>query len=153
MVTYEENVLILAEALIKSNDFTGALDALNGYRAYLDAGGYWSPAYQADYEHLYLPYDASDFAPGGMENADGITANEALLREIVEERYITLTAQLEVYNDVRRTNNLLGIPVKAGNTTIPLRLLYPQSELNTNTNVPSEGVGLFEATPVNKTPY
>jgi len=155
MVTFEENQLILAEALIKSNDLTGSLDALNTLRNYLNNGGYWSPGYNDpdNYAHLYLPYDASDFAPGGMENADNIADNDALLREIIEERYVTLTAQLEVYNDIRRTNNLLGIPVKAGNTTIPLRLLYPQSELNTNGNVPSSGVGLFEATKANTTPY
>lgn len=153
MVTWEETTLILAEARVKMNDFPGALDALNALRAYLDGGGYWTSGYNDDYTHVYLAYNASDFSPGGIENADNVAANDALLREIIEERYVTLTGQLEVFNDVRRTNNLLGIPVKTGNPSIPLRLLYPQSELNTNTNVPSAGVSLFEPTSVNKTPY
>lgn len=153
MVTFEENILILAEARIKQDNFAGSLEALNEYRAFLNDGGYWSVGYSEDFEYLYDPYEPEDFDAGGMENADGATANDALLREILEERYVTLTGQLEVFNDIRRTNNLLGIPVKPGNSTIPLRLLYPQSEINTNSNVPTEGVGLFEATPINKTPY
>jgi starch-binding outer membrane protein, SusD/RagB family len=151
LVTFEENTLIRAEALIKSNDFAGALDALNELRAYYATGGHVNPGYTDDYEFQYDAYDAADFAPGGIENAGTLTANAALLREIIEERYVTLTGQLEGFNDVRRTNNLLGIPVRPGNATLPLRLLYPQSELNTNQNVPE--VGLFEATPVNKTTY
>lgn len=153
MVTYEENQLILAEALAKQDQFGDALIALNEYRAYLNAGGYWSAAYN-DYDHEYLDYDAADFAPGGIENADGsLDANGALVREIIEERYVTLTGQIEVFNDIRRTGNLLGIPVKPGNTTIPLRLLYPQSEINTNPNVPKDNVGLFQATQANSTAY
>ncbi len=151
LVTFEENALIRAEALIKSNDFAGALDALNELRAYYATGGHLSQGYVDDYGLQYDAYDASDFAPGGIENGDNVTANAALLREILEERYITLTGQLEGFNDVRRTNNFLGLPVRPGNASLPLRLLYPQSELNTNQNVPE--VGLFEATPVNKTAY
>lgn len=154
LVTYEENILILAESLAKQNNFDDALTALNSYRSYLNSGGYWSPGYNSDdYAHLYAAYDNSDFASGGMENADGIADIDALLREILEERYITLLGQLEGFNDIRRTNNLLGIPVKSGNSTIPLRLLYPQSEINTNPNVPTTGVGLFDPTATNQTPY
>ena len=151
MVTYEENTLIRAEALAKSNDFTGALDALNELRAYYDAGGYWSAGYEADYDSQYDAYDAADFAPGGIENADGVSAIDALVREIIEERYVTLIGQLEGFNDVRRTDNLLGVPIKQGSPAMPQRLLYPQSELNTNTKVPT--VGLFDATDVNNSQY
>ncbi|HZY81884.1 MAG TPA: SusD/RagB family nutrient-binding outer membrane lipoprotein [Cyclobacteriaceae bacterium] len=151
LVTYEENTLIRAEALAKSGDFTGALASLNELRAYYDAGGYWSAGYNDDFEHLYEAYDAGDFAPGGIENADNKTPIDALIREIIEERYVTLIGQLEGYNDIRRTDNLLGIPVKVGSPSIPQRLLYPQSELNTNKNVPT--AGLFDATPANNTAY
>jgi len=165
MVTFEETNLIIAEANIKQGNFTEALDALNAHRDYLDNGGYWSVNYQNDPDynggndpddgpfHNFLPYVASDFNAGGIENEDGITANDALLREILEERYVTLTGQLEVFNDIRRTNNLLGVPVKSGNPSIPLRLLYPQSEINTNANVPSSDVGLFVPTKANTSPY
>jgi len=151
MVTFEENTLIRAEALAKTGDFTGALDALNELRSYYDNGGYWSAGYEADFDSQYDPYLATDFLPGGIENADGVASIDALVREVIEERYITLLGQLEGYNDIRRTNNLLDIPIKVGSATLPLRLLYPQSELNTNNNVPT--VGLFDATPANTTPY
>jgi hypothetical protein len=53
---------------------------------------------------------------------------------------------------VRRTRNLLGIPVQGGASNFPQRLLYPQSEVNTNAaNVPP--ADLFTPTPVNATPY
>jgi hypothetical protein len=110
-----------------------------------------------NYPHLdkgfFLPLEAADFEPGGPENQDNVDANTALLREILEERYISLTGQLETFNDIRRTNNFLGIPVKSGSPAFPSRLLYPQSERNANTNVPTTGVGLFEPTKVNSTPY
>ena len=52
---------------------------------------------------------------------------------------MSLNGQLEVWNDLRRTKNLIGVPIKAGAnaTTIPQRLPYPQSEINSNDNVPS----------------
>ncbi len=165
LVTFEENALILAEAYIKTDQFDESLDALNDLREYLNTGAAWSSGYNVDpvwwFEPdvepqapgFFMPYAAGDFAPGGIENADGIAANDALLREVLEERYVSLLGQLESYNDIRRTNNLLGVPVKAGNTTIPQRLLYPQSEINTNPNIPKEGVGLFEPTTANKMPY
>jgi hypothetical protein len=151
LVTYEENTLIRAEALAKSNNFNGALDALNELRQYFDDGGYWSEGYEDDYESNYEQFLALDFAPGGIENEDGMASIDALTREILEERYVTLLGQLESYNDIRRTGNLLGIPVKVGSAMVPQRLLYPQSELNTNDNVPT--VGLFDPTPVNAGPY
>lgn len=76
----------------------------------------------------------------------------ALLAEILEEKYITLIGSSQVFHDVRRTNNLLGIPVKnttQGNTTIPQRFLYPQIEVNSNASFPGF-VDLFEPTPVNQ---
>ncbi len=151
MVTFEENMLIQAEALSKSNDFAGALTALNQLRAYYNTGGHVNPGYAADFGLNYAPYTAADFAPGGMENPNNLADNTALLTEILEERYITLTGQLEGFNDVRRTGNFLKLSVRPGNPSLPLRLLYPQSELNTNRNVPS--VTLFEATPINTTTY
>jgi hypothetical protein len=169
LVTFEENALILAEANMKQDKAQEALDALNTLRDYLNSGdafpaGYnTNPTAQIEDEddlastHMdpgfYLPYDLTDFDAGGIENTDNIDRDKALLREILEERYITLTGQLETFNDIRRTNNFLGIPVKSGSPNIPSRLLYPQSELNANTNVPKDNVGLFEPTKVNTTPY
>jgi len=169
LVTFEENALILAEAHIKQGNATDAIDALNTLRAYLDSGAGFPEGYNdnptllvEDEDDLanthrdpgfFLPYVLTDFDAGEIENMDNIDPNEAILREILEERYITLTGQLETFNDVRRTNNFLGIPVKSGSPAFPSRLLYPQSELNANPNVPTTGVGLFEPTKVNSTPY
>jgi starch-binding outer membrane protein, SusD/RagB family len=162
LVTYEENLLIRAEAFAKLSNFTESLAALNTLRAYFDTGDHINPGYTngdfADYwgtdplGNNYDPYVAADFNSGGIANPGTETALDALLREILEERYITLTGQLEVFNDVRRTKNLLGLPVASGAASFPQRLLYPQSELNANaSNVPQ--ADLYTPTPVNATPY
>lgn len=156
IVSYQENMLILAEANMKKPlpDPVAALSALNDYRAYLAdpaatyiRSGYHSSGLQYD------PYLITDFAPGGIANQGALSANEALLVEILEERYITFIGQIEQFNDVRRTKNILGIPPVTG-TKLPQRYLYPQSEINTNPNTPKLGGGdLFTETPVNTTPY
>jgi hypothetical protein len=171
MVTYEENLLIRAEAFAKLGNTGEALGALNALRTYFNTGAVVNPGYRPDTPDfsaywglvddeenplplglLYEPYVEADFAPGGIANPQGEAAGQALLREILEERYVTLTGQLEVFNDVRRTKNLLGVPVQGGAPNLPQRLLYPQSEVNTNTaNVPQ--ADLFTPTPVNATPY
>ena len=55
----------------------------------------------------YNPYIQSDFESGGIENLDNLTKEDALLREILEERYITFYGQIEGFNDVRRTRKEL----------------------------------------------
>ena len=50
----------------------------------------------------YEAYEAADFAPGGMENADNIDADRALLREIIEERYISGFGTFIPFNDARQ---------------------------------------------------
>ncbi len=78
------------------------------------------------------------------------STGETLLKEILEEKYITLIGSLQVFSDVRRTNNLIGVPIKGtGNPSIPQRLLYPQAEINSNANFPGL-VDLFEPTKVNE---
>ena len=49
---------------------------------------------------------ATDFNAGGIENptATALTPVRALLREILEERYVTFMGQIEGFNDVRRTD-------------------------------------------------
>ncbi len=70
------------------------------------------------------------------------------MKEIIEEKYITLFGQLQPFHDIRRTNNILNVPAKAG-TVIPQRFLYPQSEVDSNPNTPSPLPDLFSKTPVN----
>lgn len=142
LLTYVETQAILAEALSRTGDQAGALIALNDIReannVKFGAGS-------------YAPYDLSDFTPGGLMNTlAGQTADQALLREILTEKYLSLIGQIEPFHDLRRTNNLIGVPKKnSAAPRLPQRLLYPQSEVNTNPNVPIPIPGLFEPTPVN----
>ena len=144
VVSYFETQAILAEALARTGDADGALAALNALRSY-DAATYTAAGTR------FAAYDAADFAPGGLLNsAAGQTSDQALLKEILTEKYLGMVGQLEPFNDLRRTNNLIGIPKKSSAAPdIPQRLLYPQSEIDTNPNVPKPIPGLFVKTPVN----
>jgi starch-binding outer membrane protein, SusD/RagB family len=159
VITYRENQLILAEAALRINGFTDGLAALNDYRAYLNAGGYLNPVFFSGVGD-YLPYAPADFVPGGMENASGaLTAADALYREIIEEKYISLLGSLEVFNDVRRKGfgsfasqqnwQVLGITPNEG-TQIPQRFLIAQVEINSNSSAPQPSPGLFDKTKVNQ---
>jgi len=151
LVTYQENLLILAEAGFRSSGFDTGLSHLNDYRAFLAAGGYMVNATPGDLQ--YDPYDAADFENGGMENADGVSSADALLREILEERYITFFGQLEGFNDTRRTERetTVRVPVMPNTgSQLPQRFLYPTTEIERNVNVPNPIPGFFDPTPVNK---
>lgn len=148
LVTFEENKLILAEAQIRNSNFAGALTALNDFRAYMSNGGYIGTGYTDFYGYQYDAYVDADFEAGGMENF-GLSKNAALLKEIIEERYVTLIGQLEQFNDVRRTKNAIGLVPVTG-SALPQRFFYPQSEINTNPNTPKQGpADLFKPTDVN----
>ena len=154
LVTFSENQLIIAESQLKqtASDPVAALDALNRVRAYLNTGGTISSGYLAD-GYKYLPYLITDFAIGGIQNKGTLSVSQALLNEIIEEKYVSLYGQIEQFNDVRRTKNLLGITPVTG-TVLPQRILYPQSELNTNPNTPKLVTGdLFKPLTSNSTPY
>ncbi|SHH93683.1 Starch-binding associating with outer membrane [Chryseolinea serpens] len=158
ILTYRDNQLILAEALLRQNNFSTALDELNEYRAYLSAGGYLNPDYVTGTGH-YQDYDAADFANGGMENADGLDQNDALYREIVEERYISLLSSMDVFIDMHRKGfgafaskqnwQVIGLTPVNG-TTIPQRYLIAQVEVNSNTSTPRPSPGLFDVLQVFK---
>lgn len=151
MVTYAENLLILAEAGARA-EFNIGLDHLNQFRAYMSNGGYLSSPNMADLR--YLPFEASDFNAGGIENLDGnLSPSQALLREILEERYVTFFGQLEVFNDARRTQGEPNIRVPFVPNTgseYPQRFLYAQSELDANSSTPNPIPGFFQKTPVNQ---
>lgn len=154
LVTFSENQLIIAESQLKkaSPDAVAALAALNKVRAYLNKGGSISSGYLAD-GYKYAPYLITDFAVGGMQNKGTLSINQTLLKEILEEKYISLYGQIEQFTDLRRTKNLLGVPPVSG-TTLPQRFPYPQSELNTNPNTPKLVTGdLFKPLTSNSTAY
>ncbi|MFT4030816.1 MAG: SusD/RagB family nutrient-binding outer membrane lipoprotein [Siphonobacter sp.] len=148
LITYQENVLTLAEAALRSGKgFATALAHLNTYRDFLNSGGYLHSTYKVADNYLYEAYVDSDFASGGIENADGISAENALLREILEERYVSFYGQHLGWNDERRTRTEgLGVKLTPTNgTQLPCRFIYSQNELNSNANSPSPAPGLFEA--------
>ncbi|MEN0005710.1 MAG: SusD/RagB family nutrient-binding outer membrane lipoprotein [Bacteroidota bacterium] len=141
LATAIENYLTIAEAEWRANsDVDAALAALNAARS-IFATKFPSGRYEA--------YELADFEAGGMASIIGESAADALLHEIMEERYVSLVGQIEVFNDLRRTDNFLEIPSTTGNA-IPERYLIPQVEIDANASTPSPIPGLFEPTPLNK---
>ena len=151
LYTAGESLLIIAEARIRANDVAGAITAYNNYRAYLvsGGGGFHDIATAYDYAFQYDPYVLADFEAGGMVNHGQASAAEAILFEIMEERYVSMVGELEAFSDWRRSSNLIGVPIKFG-ASIPERFLYPQVEINTNPNVPSPLPDFATPTPVNQ---
>lgn len=154
LVTYAENLLIIAECEARLNGFAAGLQALNDYRSYLNAGGDIPDPFLSAGTFKYDPYAEDDFEAGGMMNpgTSALDTEEALLKNMIEERYICFIGQIEGFNDLRRlrdeTNINVGLPPNQGNK-IPQRFLYPQQEINGNTSVPSPIPDLFSPTAVN----
>lgn len=152
LVTFEENLLILAEAGFRSNGFNEGITRLNALRTYLATGS--SFAGDASLPIKYDNYVSADFDAGGIENMDNIVADKALLREIMEEKYVTCFGTLIPFDDFRRirsTDNgiALPIPINSG-SSYPERFLIAQDEINGNEFAPSPIPDLFSKTPVNQ---
>jgi tetratricopeptide (TPR) repeat protein len=131
IVSYVENQLILAECAIRGGDINTALTHLNNVRKdnATSTGG------------QYDDYVAGDFGPGQI--VPGANANDAMLKEILVEKYTSLYGQIEPWCDLRRTKNLIGVVPNKG-TQLPQRFLVPQDEINANKNAPAAGT-LFDA--------
>lgn len=151
-ISYQENILTWAEAALRSNasNFNSALAKLNEHRANLRNGVYF-PAGSG----VYDDYVEADFLAGGIENVDGsLSKEDALLREILEERHVSFFADILSFNDLRRTKKdpaaiQVPVPLNTGSQH-PERFLYPFDEENTNgTNVP-DVADIFVKTPINQ---
>jgi hypothetical protein len=114
LVTYNENLLIKAEALFKTGDAQAALDTLNKERAAWAAAVNWHSA-------ITLPP----------------VAGPATLAQVMNEKYIVLFQNIEAWNDYKRTC-LPALTPGNGAVAIPGRLFYPTSERQTNPNVPAD---------------
>ena len=118
LASYVENQLILAEAKFKTGNEAGAREHLNNVRA--------------DLRNQYASQD-------GFPDSDA--SGNVLLKQILEEKYLALIGEVVTFHDLRRTRNFIGVPNKptgsTGASDFPQRFLYPQSELDTNENIPS----------------
>ncbi len=134
LVSYVENQMILAECYARENNLADALVALNNVRASHDAqfGGFDA-------------YALTDFGPSAL--IPGATQKDALMKEIYTEKYISMFGHIEGFNEVRRTGNALGIAPYIG-SELPQRMIYPQSEINANANIPTPQPGTFVKTPI-----
>ncbi len=139
MVTYEENQLILAEAKLRGGDASGALGHLNNVRQ----------LHATTFGTTYDDYVLTDFEAAGIAGISGASQEDALLMEIVEEKYITLVGQIEVFCDIRRTDNMIGLVPTSG-SMLPQRFIYPQDEINANTSIPTPVPDIFVPTPINQ---
>lgn len=128
LASFYENQLILAEAKFKTGDEAGARTHLNNVRE--------------DLRVLYNS-DATGFPSSSASGND-------LLKQILEEKYVLLVGEIASFHDLRRTRNFIGVPNKTTGSTgasdFPQRFLYPQSEVDTNSNVPSPLPDFFETT-------
>jgi hypothetical protein len=117
LVTYNENLLIKAEALFKGGNLQAALDTLNKERAAWATAPSW--------------HSAITLAP---------QAGPVTLGQIMTEKYIVLFQNIEAWNDYKRTCFPQLTPGN-GAVALPGRLLYPTSERQTNgANVPADPV-------------
>lgn len=153
LVSFEENTLILAECAARTIDFNTALGHLNDLRAWLNTGGRLNAAF-IDSAYQYDPYVAADFANGGIENPDGINDTRALLREIIEERYVSGFGTFMPFNDVRRLRKddsdlIVPFPLNPGGTQQPQRMPYSDDEIVANSNIDADP-GIYVVTEVNQ---
>lgn len=153
IVTYQENLLTLAEAGARTEGLSVGLEYLNTLRSALSSGIFFN----SSVSELTMKYDAyteDDFKDGGIENTDGIEPLRALLREIIEERYISGFTSFMPFDDSRRLRNsdsdiAVPFPLNLSTATQNVeRLLYPADELESNENAP-EDPGLYSTTDVN----
>ena len=154
IIGYEENLLILAEAAVRTGKTDIGLTQLNNLRAYL-AGGKAFIKLNANDALKYDPYVLADFERNGIENRDGIVTERALLREIIEERYISGFTGLLGFDDLRRLGSKekdIAVLPPFNSPTVnqyPQRFIVAQSELSANENAPKDA-GVFAVTEVNK---
>lgn len=106
IVTADENLLIWAEAAQRTGDDAEARTQLNGERAL-----------------------------AGLGPVAGSPAGDALLAEILTEKYVSDFGSVEAWNDYKRTCFPNLTPTVAGQK-IPPRLYYDQPERLTNTSIP-----------------
>lgn len=154
IIGYEENTLILAETAVRTGKIAIGLTQLNNLRAYL-AGGRAFIKLNVNDALKYDAYVLADFEKNGIENKDGLETERALLREIIEERYVSGFTGLLGFDDLRRLGSKekdIAVLPPFNSSTVsqyPQRFIIAQSELSANENAPVDA-GIFALTEVNK---
>ena len=127
LASYQETQFILAEAKFMQGDEAGARQHLNNVRAD---------------QRVQYSSDAAGFP-------DSAATGTELHLQILEEKYIALIGEIVTFHDLRRTRNAISVPNKQGAigaSNFPQRYLYPQSELDTNPNIPASLPDFFAPT-------
>jgi len=118
LCSFVEMEFIKAEASLRSGQSGPAATAFNDAvkASILDVTGASDPAYEATY---------------ASETGSSIT-----LEKIMTQKYIAMFGQIESYTDYRRTGFPSGVTYNPNSnlTTVPLRLIYPQTERLYNSN-------------------
>ncbi len=136
MITWAETQLIGAEAALATGNAGLAqqyLDAVRANRTFGSIGG--NP----------VTFPALGSVPATLQN-------------IMEEKYVTLYLNPEVWNDYKRTCLPALAPAAPagsnapGTNPIPGRIPYGQTEINANPNVPATNSGGFPVTPTGQNP-
>ena len=108
LISYQENLLIRAEAKARTGDNGGAIADLNVIRT---------------------------GAGLAAKTAANFPTTADLITEILKQKYLQLFLEGQDYHDMRRVNKTDGRPLfRSG---IPYRFFYTQSEQITNLNVPT----------------
>jgi hypothetical protein len=163
ILTFNENQLILAEALARTNQITPAVIALNSVRQNLVAtgavnGNKIKASYASGGKLQYDDYLDIDFLPAGVADAGQGTQQKNVIYEILSTKFTLSLLQYEAFNDLRRTQVAtpvvkLPIPFNIPTATqYPARFIYSQNEINTNPNVPKNSSGgvadIYQKVPV-----
>lgn len=134
-----ETHLLMAEAYVRLGNTASALTELNNTRTYNNSV----------YKNSAAAYVAADFA-----------TTAALQQAILNETYLSLMHQVEVFNFMRRIDYAISYKDSTGTTKtiaptrgtiFPQRFIYSTNEATSNPNQPAVPPdGLFIRTPANK---
>ncbi|MEW6701616.1 MAG: SusD/RagB family nutrient-binding outer membrane lipoprotein [Bacteroidota bacterium] len=139
VIRASETYLLMAEAYARLGDNANAIANLNKAREYNNNV----------YGNKSKNFDALDFLLSGK-----------LLQTILNEEYLSLMHQIEVFNFLRRIdfkisytnsqNAVVSLKPSPGNTQFPQRFLYSSDEFTSNPNMPRQSsADLFAPTRVN----
>jgi hypothetical protein len=124
LISYEENQFIIAECQFDAGNEALAITAVNNALAAAE-----------------IKYGLADGAITRLPT-DGSLTGTPLFEQIMEEKYICLFLNIEVWNDWKRTD----LPVLTPYTgcQIPRAFYYSDDERNTNPNIPDQSATAWE---------